>query len=760
MVGKESIKTSRLSSARSGVKGLLIYSTARFCLYALLLFGLNLAQAAYVTRFSTVTNGAITFTGNTIGLNKQANANAPGASGAIGTFIAANNPTSVDGTYPAGTTATWQANAAQANLKFPIIGTSTVLYAELIWSGSYSYGGESVSAFLNNAVTFTTPLSTVAVVPDAATSQIRGTAGANGTCATGPCYYVRSANVTALVQAGKAGVYKVAGIPATQGDAENNANTGGWTLAVVYGNPTLASRSLSVFVGAELAGSAAASVTGFCVAPTGARAGRLLVSALEGDSGIAGDQMLFGPTAATLTAQFGAKNLVGNFFASQINDDTGANDTSGSFGTANQTPGTSGVGRQGYDITNVDVSASLVNSQTSAFAQGTTTGDNYLINALGLQINVGSPSFPVTVKSVDKTSTVVGDTLTYTIRLDNSAGTADATNLIFLDPPPAGTTFLPGSVLVDGVAVAGNPAAGINVGTVAAGAVKTVQFKVVVNSIPAAPATATYSNSASWTYQFVSCTGQPTSNGNVATIPVLTSIARMNIAKTVSPIGTVIPGTTLTYSITLNNDGTAPSAGSTLQDGIPAGAAYLPGTTSLNGAATADVGGTSPFVSPGLVNSPGQAAGVLAVGQTATVQFQVLVSNNSSGTVTNTASGDIDGAGAAPATTAQAINSVKLAANLSITKGNGVSTLVAGATTTYTITASNGGPSAADGALVRDPAVTGLSCTQLSCSALGGAVCPAADINLLQGTGLSILTFPANSSVTLSLICGVTATGL
>ena len=754
------MQISRLSSARSGKKNRLISSTARFCLFALLFFGLNIAHAAYVNRFSTVANGAITFTGNTIGLNKLASANAPGTSGAIGTFIAATNPTSVDGTYPAGTTATWQANAAQANLKFPIIGTSTVLYAELVWSGSYSYGGENVSTFLNNAVTFTTPSGTVVVPPDAATSQTLGVVGKNGTCATTPCFYVRSANVTALVQAGKAGSYTVAGIPATQGDAENNSNTGGWTLAVVYGNPTLASRSLSVFVGAEVAGSAAASVSGFCVAPSGARSGRLLVSALEGDSGITGDQMQFGPTTATLTPQFGAKNPVGNFFASQINDDTGANDTLGSFGTANQVPGTASVGRQGYDITNVDVSASLVNSQTSAFAQGTSTGDQYLINALGLQINVGAPSFPVTVKLVDKTSTVVGDTLTYTIRLDNTAGTADATNLIFLDPPPAGTSFLPGSVSVDGVAVAGNPTAGINVGTVAAGAVKTVQFKVVVNSIPTAPSAAVYSNSASWTYQFVSCTGQPTSNGNVATNAVLTNIARMNIAKAVSPIGIVIPGTTLTYSITLNNDGTAPSAGSTLQDGIPAGAAYLLGTTSLNGAATADVAGTSPFVSPGLVNSTGQAAGVLATGQTATVQFQVLVSNNATGTVTNTASGDIDGAGAAPATSAQAVNPVKLVANLSITKSNGVSTLSAGATTTYTIIASNGGPSAANGTLVLDPPVTGLSCSQLSCSALGGAICPAPDINVFQGGGLSIPTFPANSSVTLSLICGVTATGL
>ena len=726
----------------------------------LLFFGLNVAQAAYVNRFSTVTSGAITFTGNTIGLNKATGANAPGTAGAIGTFIAANNPTSVDGTYPAGTTATWQANASQANLKFPVGSTSTVLYAELIWSGSYSYGGENVFASLNNAVTFTTPLGTVAVSPDAATSQTRGTAGANGTCATGPCYYVRSANVTALVQAANAGSYTVGGIPATQGDAENNANTGGWTLAVVYGNPTLAARSLSVFVGAEVAGSAGASVSGFCVAPTGPVAGRLLVSAHEGDSGIAGDQMLFGPTAATATAQSGPRNLVGNFFAGQINDDTGANDTTGSFGTANQTPGTAGIGRQGYDITNVDVSASLVNGQTTAFAQGTTTGDQYLINALGLQINVGAPSFPVAVKVVDKAATVVGDILTYTVRLDNTTGTADATNVIFLDPPPAGTSFLPGSVLVDGVSVTGDPSVGINVGTVALRAVKTVRFQVVVNSIPAAPAAAVYSNSASWTYQFVSCAGQPTSNGSKTSNVVLTNIARMNIAKAVSPTGTVFPGTTLTYTITLNNNGTAPSTGSTLQDGIPAGAAYVPGTTLLNGAATADVAGTGPFVSSGLVNSTGQAAGVLAAGQTATVQFQVLVSNNASGTVTNTASGDIDGAGAAPAATAQAINPVRLAANLSITKSNGVSTLLTGSTTTYTITVSNGGPSAADGALVRDPVVTGLSCTQLSCSALGGAVCPAADLNLFQGSGLIIPTFPGNSSITLSLTCGVTATGL
>jgi large repetitive protein len=371
--------------------------------------------AAYVQRYSTITNGAITFTGNTIGLNKAVGANTPGTNGAIGTFIAAG-ATTQDGTYPVGTTSTWQANASRAVLTIPA--GSVVLYAELIWSGSYSYGGENVSASLGTAVTFATPLGVNSVAPAGATAQTLGTPSATNTCATAPCYYVRSANVTALVQAAGAGTYTVGGIPATQGNAEDNANTGGWTLAVAYQNTSLPSRNLTIFVGAEVAGAAAATVSGFCTPPTGPRSGRLAVSAIEGDSNITGDAMRFGPTAATTVAISGANNPVGNFFASQINGDSGALDTSGTFGTSNSPPGGALAGaRQGYDITNVDISTTLLNNQTTAAAQGTTTGDNYMINALGLQINVGAPSFLLTTKAVDKATAVVGDTLTYSISI-------------------------------------------------------------------------------------------------------------------------------------------------------------------------------------------------------------------------------------------------------------------------------------------------------------------------------------------------------
>ncbi|HEU5100147.1 MAG TPA: hypothetical protein VFU22_14060, partial [Roseiflexaceae bacterium] len=175
------------------------------------------AAAAYQLRYTTITTGALTFTGNTLGLSKQLNTNAPGTAHGIGTFITTNT-TLRDGTYPFGTTADWALNGSAANLTMPA--GSTVLYAELIWSGSYSYGGEDVFAALNNSVSFTTPAGqSFIVAPDPATAQTLGTRNGAGRCTTDPdgtppagfvvtpCFYVRSANVTAQVQAGGAGSY-------------------------------------------------------------------------------------------------------------------------------------------------------------------------------------------------------------------------------------------------------------------------------------------------------------------------------------------------------------------------------------------------------------------------------------------------------------------------------------------------------------------------------------------------------------------------
>jgi uncharacterized repeat protein (TIGR01451 family) len=620
------------------------------------------ASAVYVSRFSTTTNGAITFVGNALGLDGSSTSGAPGVQGSIGAFITTNT-TSQFGTFPLGTTNTWQTNGSTAQLLVPA--GSTILYAELIWGGSYSFGGQDVSGVLETPIAFKTPSGNYTISPAAATAQTLGVPSAVGACAnaqtTGYCRYVRSANVTGLVQISQSGTYEVGGVPATANTEQNN-NTAGWTLAVVYGNPTLPPRNLTVFVGAEAGGASPTGVSGFCTNLVGPVKGRLLVSAMEGDVIVTGDQMRFGPNTGAMVPLTGPNNPSGNFFGGQINGDSGTLVTTGTFGNRNHTlsSGTTGAftgARQGYDITNVDASASLVNSQTSAVAQGTTTGDQYTINGLGIQIDVGAPKFPAVVKSANRTVTSVGDIVTYTVSLDNTAGTANANNVVFTDTPPAGMSFVAGSFTLNGVTQASaNPVTGVNVGNVLAGTSAVVTLQMLVNAIPASPAPAEFSNFAKWTYDFVSCFGFPSEAGTMITNPIVLPAVRLAPTKAVSPTGPVGVGQVLTYTITVPNTGATNSNGTTFTDLIPAGTSYVAGTTLMNGVAVPDIGGAMPFIAGGLINSPTVAAGVIAAGASVVVRFQVVVNPSPPAIITNTAAIDPDGAGPATPMNVSATN--------------------------------------------------------------------------------------------------------
>ncbi len=86
-------------------------------------------------------------------------------------------------------------------------------------------------------------------------------------------------------------------------------------------------------------------------------------------------------------------------------------------------------------------------------------------------------------------------------------------------------------------------------------------------------------------------------------------------------------------------------------------------------------------------------------------------------------------------------------------------TVTSGATSNYSLTVSNLGPDAANGAVLADPPPTGLICTTASCIAAGGAACPAATgaalVAALQGAGVAIPTLPNGGSVTVVLTCTV-----
>ncbi|MCB5899810.1 DUF11 domain-containing protein, partial [Bacillus cereus] len=490
-------------------------------------------------RFSTTTNGALAITGNTLGLSKISNQNRAGTIGAIGAFVTTNTALQVP-TFPAGTTLNYTQNSSTAILNIPA--GSTILYAELVWGGNYLSRDQNITSVLGNPVSFTTPVSTYSITPSAVTAS-------NQTFVSGSVtfgFYTRSADVTSLVQAGGSGSYTTGSVPGLVDplDASNGAiNSSGWTLIVAYQNGTLPARNLTIYVAGNRVsadtGSADVAVSGFLTPSGGPVSGRLFLSSTEGDADLIGDQALFGPNFSSLNALSGPNNAVNNFFGSQINNAAGNLDTTGTFGTRNQSASTGtniSAGRQGWDITSIDISPYLTNSQVSAAIRLTTNGDAYMLNTVGLQININSPNIQAT-KSVNKSVAAIGDVLTYTVTIPNT-GLLPANNVIFMDSLPNGTSFIPGTVTVDNVPQTNaNPAAGISLGTINNGASRTVTFQATVVSLPSQNP---ISNTANITFQYTPIAGGTTFNGLATSNSAGTQInlADINGTKSVNKLFT------------------------------------------------------------------------------------------------------------------------------------------------------------------------------------------------------------------------------
>lgn len=235
--------------------------------------------------------------------------------------------------------------------------------------------------------------------------------------------------------------------------------------------------------------------------------------------------------------------------------------------------------------------------------------------------------------------------------------------------------------------------------------------------------------------------------------------------KSVTPT-TALQGQTVFYTLTATNPGPAVVSQIGIQDTFPAGVASASWACSVVNPGSATLVPTSCGTTPA---GTGNINTTVSLSLNATVRYDITatLSSTFSGTLTNTGRATITAlvTDPNPGNNTQTVTStVTPAANLSITKTNSVSTLVAGSTTTYTVTVNNSGPANATNTVVTDPATTGLSCTSVTCSvASGAAVCPvppALSIANLQGSGVPIATFPANSSLSFLVTCSVTATGV
>jgi uncharacterized repeat protein (TIGR01451 family) len=149
----------------------------------------------------------------------------------------------------------------------------------------------------------------------------------------------------------------------------------------------------------------------------------------------------------------------------------------------------------------------------------------------------------------------------------------------------------------------------------------------------------------------------------------------------------------------------------------------------------------------------------LPVGGSVTYTASCTISGAATGTLTNTATVTAPAGVTDPApgnNSASDADTLGATADLSITKTDGVTTATAGGSVTYTIVASNAGPSTATGATVADTFPASLTCTW-TCVGAGGGACTASGSGNVNDT----VNLPAGGSVTYTATCtlSVAATG-
>ena len=267
-------------------------------------------------------------------------------------------------------------------------------------------------------------------------------------------------------------------------------------------------------------------------------------------------------------------------------------------------------------------------------------------------------------KTVDKTEAKVGDTLTYTIALTNN-GNADGTVTV-TDEIPTGTTLVADSITANGSYNEENKTITWTDVKVEAGKTAEVSFKVTINNDTK-----------------TSVTNKAVIDGNKPTEEVETKIANITGAKSVDK-STAKVGDTLTYTITLTNNGNADGM-VTVTDEIPTGTTLVADSITANGSYNEE-------------NKTITWTDVkVEAGKTAEVSFKVTINNDTKTSVTNKAVID----GNKPTEEVE----TKIA-NITGAKSVDKSTAKVGDTLTYTITLTNNGN--ADGTVtVTDEIPTG-----------------------------------------------------
>jgi len=324
--------------------------------------------------------------------------------------------------------------------------------------------------------------------------------------------------------------------------------------------------------------------------------------------------------------------------------------------------------------------------------------------------------------------------VTYTITVSN-AGPGPGTSAVLNDVLPASTTF------VSLPAVAGwtctTPAVGAT-GTVnctnpsvPAGAndVFTLVVATTGASVPSISNTATVS----------ATQNDPTPANNSATASTtVNGVADLAVTKADSP-DPVRAGNNLTYTVTVTNNGPNNATNVVLTDTLPANSTFVSATPS-QGTCPAPVGGVLTCNLGTTNNGANATVTIVVTPQAAAVP---AISGTASVTATESDSNLADNSATQPTT-------VQPQADLAVTKTDAPDPVRVGSNLTYTVTVSNGGPSAATNVVLTDtlPAnVTFVSATAPCTQAAGTVTCNLGTVNNGANSVVTIVVTPQVAAV-------------
>ncbi|WJH29824.1 hypothetical protein N6H13_03435 [Paenibacillus sp. CC-CFT742] len=385
-------------------------------------------------------------------------------------------------------------------------------------------------------------------------------------------------------------------------------------------------------------------------------------------------------------------------------------------------------------IVTLPLSQSITNQASATFTytlpDGRTLGGSLTSNTLNIQVSAPDVSVTKTTTSVDA---VVGDTIVYQMVVTNN-GIDPVNNVVLTDPIDPATTFVTGSVLVDGAPrTSANPALGIAIGSLAPGASAAISYAVRVNTLPTPPVVSSRSS-----VSFTSGVFSGASYSNTVVTPIYQPI--IAVTKTANTSNATI-GDTIVYSFSINNSGNL-AVNLTLTDDIPDGAVLLPNSVLING-----------VPQPGANPETGIAVGTIPPGGSVNVTVTLEVTVDSlpqnqrltNQAVANYTFSPPDGRQLTGTVSSNVLVIPVSAPNVTVVKSTDAIDAVVGDVITYTVVVTNAGIEVVNNVVMVDPVPVGTVFVPGSVT-VDGVARPTGNPN----TGITLGSIAAGASVTVT----------